>query len=489
MEQEQAVLPTPMEPNQEETAQEEQAPIKDVKTFWERLDEVLNQNNQMKERMNELLEQFPDTAPVGALYRSSVFQPERVCLSSNNSQEIQYTPGVEQNPQSGHQPGETFYQFRNRLQRALVNVKSIQLLSAVVPNVIQNIPDNQTIFFYYKIPRLSETAVAWSAISLYQPADVVTYNGSYYVALEPNQNVIPGSDPDTWYLSPVNGPNYYKIFANPEEVINVVILLPTFAYTADLLPGVNQTLFNRTFTSYGDLVDTLNACAQSAITASDPGDIEFTYNDTLNKIQMEGLSIDYYYLPCGYDDERINVYLANYLNDPFWSPPAPLQTPELNPYDMWSQGYTLNLRLGFTWNGQIPFFDGTDASEDLIQNALWNYLRPTDPVFIAPYQYDQDILTFNSYPDLVNTSTVRILCDVVQGSTEDTNEQVGLLSIIPMNTSNLGVTFYQNNFNNELTKIPKIITEIGITLINDQGQPFVLPNSAVVLLELAITYH
>ena len=489
------LLPTAEETQPEvveatEEAEAGEEPTKSVKNFWERLDEVFNLSKQTNQNLEQILEQFPETAPVGGVYRSAIFQPERVCVSSNNSQEVSftstYTPLTEI---EGHYPGETFYQFKNRLNRALVGVKSIQLLSATIPNAIANIPDRQTIFFYYKIPALSTDALPWSNLAIYQPGDVVTYLGNYYVAIDENNNVQPDTDSDIWYQQAVDGPNYYKIFTNPEELINVVILIPTFAYSPDLLVAGTENLFNRTFQDYQDLVDALNECANAASNASDPGDTEFTYNSRLNKITFEGLSLGYFYMPCGYNDQNIRTYLQGYALDPFWTPPVPLATPLLNPFDMWSPGNTLNVRLGFTWNGDIPFFDPQNTPVGGIQDALWNYIRPTDPAFLNPYVYQQEILTFNSYPDLVNTSCVRLLCDIVQGSTEDANEQVGLLSIVPINTNNLGVAFYQNNFNNELTKIPKIITEIGITMLTDQGLPFYLPNSAVVLLELGITYH
>ena len=115
-------------------------------------------------------------------------------------------------------------------------------------------------------------------------------------------------------------------------------------------------------------------------------------------------------------------------------------------------------------------------------------MRPSDPIYTVTVMA-QDRTTANSYPDLVNTSCVRIYCDVTLSSTEDSLGTKGLLSVVPVNTSNLGVGFYQNNFNNELTKIPQIISEVGITMLNDQGQPFYLPNSATVILELGITYH
>ena len=115
-------------------------------------------------------------------------------------------------------------------------------------------------------------------------------------------------------------------------------------------------------------------------------------------------------------------------------------------------------------------------------------MRGKDPVYLPP-DWTPNLLTANSYADLVNTSCVRVYCDTTFGSTQDSTGGGGLLSIVPVNTTNLGVGFYQNNFNNPLTKIPRIIPEINIRLLNDLGQPYLLPNSATVTLELAMEYY
>ena len=147
--------------------------------------------------------------------------------------------------------------------------------------------------------------------------------------------------------------------------------------------------------------------------------------------------------------------------------------------------------MGFTWNGVFPDPFTTDPYiNNNLPSCLFSYMRPADPILAT--NWATNVITANNYGDLVNTSCVRIYTDITLGSTEDTinnPEGEGLLSIVPVNASNLGVAFYQNNFNNELTKIPKIITEIGVRLANDQGFPFILPNSATVILEIAVSYY
>ena len=132
-----------------------QAPITDVGTFWQRLDEVLQlvkSGGTANNKLESILETFEETAQINQTpYRSFIFQPERMSITSNDDVIPNNEVVVEVvTKNGGHQPAETFSQFRIRFEKSLVNVKSIQLLSAVIPNAIQNIPDNQLI--YHDLP-------------------------------------------------------------------------------------------------------------------------------------------------------------------------------------------------------------------------------------------------------------------------------------------------------------------------------------------------
>ncbi len=471
-------------------------PIKDVQTFWNRLDEVLTLvktgGGAVNEKINEILESFPDKENINqSAYRSFIFQPERLFLTSNNDVQSATAVSYKTTTTEGHQPAETFSTFRIRLPRGLVNIKSVQLLSSVIPNAIQNLPDNQLIFFYYRLRSLNEADLgAWTPGQTYNPGDIVTYNGNQYtltaidVAAAPSP---PNLNP-SYLLIELGGvdftrPNYYDI--NSYNVQGI-FLNPTFGLPPEDTGQYN--LYNRTFQDYDDLIGALNACANSPSTASIPGDISFQYNAQLNKIQFLGSQVNtgnYYYLPCGYEDPNI----AEAMENPNNALQYLVQGYGLG--DMFTPGYNLNLRLGFTWNGLYPdpYVTNPYANQSLPQ-ILYFYLRKKDPGLTPiPVQWNQPLLTANSYGDLVNTSCVRIYCDFTLGSTQDSDGTGGLLSVVPINASNLGVGFYQNNFSNPLTKIPKILTEIGIRLLNDQGLPYILPNSATVSLELAIDYY
>lgn len=474
------------------TGQETQevVPTKSVKNFWERLDEVFTQNSELRQQMEDLVDQFPTEVRAASAYRSYIFQPERIAISSNEDVEPSRNL-AELQLGAGHQIAEMFSQFRVRFQKSLVNVKTLQLLSCVIPNAIQNIPDYSVCFFYYKIRNVTNSNLgAWSATTQYNPGDFVTFSASTFVCLRQNTNYQPvGGQLGVWWnpvTLPVDGtrPNYFDL--NDPDKLNVFYLVPTFGDVAEAQPAADEGIYNRTFQDYADLVASLNvAINANNINIGTPDDVQFYYDQTLNKIQMipnaTEVAAGYSYLPAGYEDPRVNA-MQTQLNTIY--------------ENMFLPGYTLNLRCGFTWNGIFPdpVAVGNPWTSSLFLNSLYWYIRPFDPVFAPVPAWDRQIITANSYPDLVNTSCVRVYADVALGSTEEgqivgQQQQTGLLSIVPVNATNLGVGFYQNNFNNPLTKVPRIISEIGIRLVNDQGQPFLLPNSATILLELGITYY
>lgn len=524
-------------PTQEEPIKT-QEPIKDVNTFWQRLDEVLQlvkSGGTVNNKLESILETFEETTQINQTpYRSFIFQPERMSISSNDDVLPSNQVSLNDLDNGGHQQAETFSQFRIRFAKSLVNVKSIQLLSAVIPNATQNIPDDQCIFYYYRLRNLITANLgAWAAPTIYFPGDIVTlggntyacitdsqginpsvtywaitsqkattawniatayvpgnlvlYNGFSYICITANTQITPGVIYWTQFTLPVDTtrPNYYDL--NPYR-IEIVSLKPTFGYPYEFTG--DALLYNRTFQDYNDLLTTLNACANNAQTASIPGDVVFLFNNTLNKFQVQGTETanGYFYLPCGYEDKNIDTLMTS-IN---YTAGNEGTSALLLGYDsnlIYSPNYTLNLRLGFTWNGIFlnPSAINPYTDTSLAQNVYW-YMRSQDPIY-GPNLWTPNLLTANSYCDLVNTSCVRIYCDTTFGSTQDGVGNGGLLSIVPVNTTNLGVAFYQNNFNNPLTKIPKIIPEMNIRLINDQGLPYYLPNSATVTLEIAMEYY
>ena len=94
----------------------------------------------------------------------------------------------------------------------------------------------------------------------------------------------------------------------------------------------------------------------------------------------------------------------------------------------------------------------------------------------------------NTYANLVNTAGIYLYVDFVQGSGEDSAGNGNLLSVIPINTANNSVGFYDKVTENTLKKIPSQIQSITVSMRDEIGNPFNLPNSAIVNFELGFSY-
>ena len=513
----------PMEETKEQ--EEQQQPTKSVKNFWERLDEVFNQNNELRERMNELVDQFPENERVSVFGKSALFQPERISINSKNSilySTVPAKPGYDE----GTIATEYYSGFRIRLQKSAVNIKSIQLLSAIIPVPQNSFPDNERFFGYYKLRTIANSSVgAWNPVGNYNLYDIITYNGTingyYYLRREynyrgayglgttyvqgdvvtylgnayyanfsntgviPTETIVnPGFPTTVWIQCPnptLDSPEDDSFFWGEVGVVGVVdndpnlldygnsnnfhyIEFLTFAGQNPEDYAVPIPAFNRLFSDYQDLVDNLNLAAANADNTDLPGELYFSYNQLYKKIQVEPVTPGdpYFYIPISYTDNNFAVTYP-YQNQP------------------------MNVRLGFTWDGSIP---GFTTKWDPNFNAFSNNdvdLALQDFIFGNNFN-EQDYLTFNTYPDLVYTSAIGLYVDFVGGSTQDSQGEGNLLSIVPLNTTQLGVAYYQNNFSNPLTKIPSILTEINITLKTDKGFPYYVPNQAIIQFELAIDY-
>jgi len=335
--------------------------------------------------------------------------------------------------------------------------------------------------------------------------------------------------------------------APSNQYLKMIRLLPSY-YKAELFePTLGQDDdqppnslygFNRTFTDYQDLATELaKSCADDpsydssiavgeVISIFEPDDISITYNSTLNKFIFTGNN-DYEYNT----QTQLATYLSAGYEDPIlWEAIDPVAFNPINAYSLQQftkarcSGYgdfpliagingqpykinkTLNLRLGFTWNGLYSdsFFpinatqlDSNTAKGTSVFIAFINRLRPIPEYYFidAPASivrgtgpFGNSEYTADYYANLVYTNTVSLYADFTGGSTYDSMTNTQLLACVPMNASNLGVAFYNTSLYCPLTKISDQIYEIEIRMLTDTGSPYVIPNSCVVSLELALTY-
>jgi hypothetical protein len=204
---------------------------------------------------------------------------------------------------------------------------------------------------------------------------------------------------------------------------------------------------------------------------------------------MTGNNINYAYLIAGYSDPNIPIKAAQ-LQTQSARGTSGLYTdtglPNI-PGQPYIPNETLALRLGFTYDGLIATKSGVPSQ------VQYMFYRPVPTVqagisYTSPYSASYTYVA-DTYCDLVRTNIVSIYTDIVGGSTMNSDGQGNnLLACIPVNTANLGVAFFQTTLDNKLTKVAEHFDEVNVEMRDDYGQPYSVPNSAVVSLEIALSY-
>lgn len=281
---------------------------------------------------------------------------------------------------------------------------------------------------------------------------------------------IPDTDLVFWYhkLSIVGG-----VLEDPSlSTLHCVRINPSF-YSRNLVSSIYP--INRYYNTYYDLLYDLNLA-----TANDmnnpyfiPNDIQFSFDISSNKFSFTGMDTNYYYRYAGYNDEFIQI-----------AGPV-LEVSTKNNFNIESIGgqpyavrQTLCKRLGFICSGVYP--------------VLTTLLYHTRPYLDSSYNVLNSSMTYTaeSYANLVYSQNVNVFCNITGGSAYS-SESGGIpnfLLSVPLNTTPLGVSYFNNTQSYPLTKIPREIYEISITLKTDNGEPFYFPQSENISLEIGFTY-
>jgi hypothetical protein len=449
-------------------------------------------------------------------------KPEKIAISSNNAE-----------PESNvynQQTGNSFCNFTINLPRAAVGIKSLELLNANIPQAQVCIPDESLIFYYYKIKSQVNSTINQTIFK-----ESPNINNMYYIRLLPS---------------------YYK----PDLIVNPQLygFNRSFNSYQDLATELSKACSN----------DLAYNSSIGQVEQFSPNDISITFNEEFNKFQMIGnnyltpwednsipiwnntinYSIDtiveyngsyyialednignippnhndiwklytypfYTYFSAGYEDPNVFTF-ANALFTIFTEWDFNFLSDEDVANRIYSipiqpilQYQTLNLRLGFTFNGIYNWSYNTNVGLNAnggsdILVSVFNRLRPV-PLYrtfaglggssgivnIGSTPFNNPTYTADSYANLVYSSIVNIYCSFIGPSTTDTQRNSSLLSIVPFNAGNLGITFYEPKISNKLTKITKDIYSMFFEFRREDGQPYYFPNSAIITLQFALSYE
>jgi hypothetical protein len=448
--------------------------------------------------MEDLLEQLPkEQGYERNQYRSYIFQPERVAIYSRDNVETNLT----NLPFTAKGTGQTapatdlyfyYYQFRVRLPRSCVGVKSVQLLSASLPPPQTSIPDSEIVFSYYKIPTngvqlaASGNSGVWQSTTTYGYLALVNSSGTYYISLQAgNLNNIPSTSPTYW----ANQGTFMSTY-NPYWPLLGASSLQSFQL-APMRDGYNTTEteqgygYNKIFLDYDDLVTQLNTANTNGYQSTTTNDVSFSVDPLTQRIVFRGADSQYFYMPLGYNDPNLPQYSESLFSDLGIVP----------------QIGSLQQRLGFSWDGVYPpttpvvaYTPGVSYTSYIAGTTVWDWalgLKASNPLM---RQGGTTLnLIFNAYANLCYSPTVSIYTNIVFSSTVESSETNtstnGLLQVVPVNTNQLGVSFFQSTFNRPLRKVAEIVDNIQIVLLTDRGIPYWIPNGTNVSIELGFSYE
>jgi hypothetical protein len=271
---------------------------------------------------------------------------------------------------------------------------------------------------------------------------------------------------------------YYKTAsANDIPVANDLHAIRLYPSTYIPPSGFTDFTLNGVYPSPTQFVATLNAAAATGgddntlNTLWEADDVVFAFDATINKITMTGTDNSSYYSLAGYNDPLVqasqasnDIEIANFDT-----------TTSRQPYLL---GYTLNLRCGFACDGvNIPLGSGTNLVSVKCANLTGTSFAGGLPIVA------------DSYPDLNYTGNVYVYSNIVANSGYGSVNKKNLLGVIPVDVPLGGLIQYLgHSADAKAKKVASEVYSIDIELRDDASQPFLLPDSANVNMELGFYY-
>lgn len=272
---------------------------------------------------------------------------------------------------------------------------------------------------------------------------------------------------------------YYKL-PNGTTVPSSTYLKAVRLYPNDYVPpaGFTNYSLNKFFNTPQELVDALNDAATtggddlSYNTLWSAGDITFAYDSDLNQIYFTGNTGGSYYCSAGYNDPNV---IASQLSTNIVTYNFDTSTSR-QPFVL---GYTLNLRCGFAMDGvNRPRQSGTNFLSNLCANLTGTSFDDGSPIYA------------DTFPNLNYTGTIYLYANIVGNSGYGSVNKKNLLGVVPVDVPQGGVINYDGHSAPAYAlKVSSEIYNIEVEMRDEANQPFYLPDSANVNVELNIIYQ
>lgn len=275
---------------------------------------------------------------------------------------------------------------------------------------------------------------------------------------------------------------YYYELPDATTVPTAAHLKAVRLYPDQYLPPAGFTAFKKNgyFTDPAALVAQLNLAASAGgdnVTYNTlwvSGGVTFTYSSTLKHIQWYGNTASKYYANAGWNDP---IVLASQA-DPTKITTYNFDTStSIQPF---APGFTLNQRIGYTLSGTCtpPLSFGAAVSNKIAN--LTGVAKITGSGGVVPH---------DSYPNLVYTQCIYLYTTTIGNAGLGNYGRKNLMAVVPVDVAPFGIVQFLGSYTGgEAHPLPDEIYSFTIEMRDDANQPFTLPDSANVNIELGLSY-
>lgn len=385
--------------------------------------------------------------------------------------------------------------FNNNLGVAILNAKQLHLLRATIPNVKLQIPDYQLVFFYYQLPDATTVpnSTHLKAVRLYAsdyvpPAGFTAYTKNTYFgdpttfATQLTTAAAASGDSATYNKLWVSGDVTFSYSTTTKQISFVGATNSKYYANAgfadpNVLAVMNNTATTVVSSATGDgTLGTYLVSSTAGIyvgsTVVITGAVTGGYNGTFTVTAVTG---------------NTSFVVANttptgsaFVNGKAVITPNVMLTYNFNAATSLQPmvaGLTMNSRVGYALSGVsvVPYSFGSQIAG--VAN-LTGVAKAT-AASVPP----------DSFPCLVYSQNIYLYSNLVGNQGLANYGKKNLIAVINVDVPSLGVIQFIASYNGaEAHPLPDEIYSVGIEMKDDNNQPWTLPLSANVNIELAVDY-
>jgi hypothetical protein len=385
--------------------------------------------------------------------------------------------------------------FNNNLGVAILNAKQLHLLRATIPNVKLQIPDYQLVFFYYQLPDATTVpnSTHLKAVRLYPsdyvpPAGFSTYTKNTYFgdpstfATQLTTAGAASGDSATYNKLWVSGDVTFSYSTTTKQISFVGATSARYYANAgfadpNVLAVMNNTATTVVSSATGDgTLGTYLVSSTAGIyvgsTVVITGAVTGGYNGTFTVTAVTG---------------NTSFVVANttptgsaFVNGKVVVTPNVMLTYNFNAATSLQPmvaGLTMNSRVGYALSGvSVPPYS---FGSQIAGVANLTGVAKATAASVPP----------DSFPCLVYSQNIYLYSNLVGNQGLANYGRKNLIAVVNVDTTSFGVIQFIGSYNGgEAHPIPDEIYAVNIEMRDDNNQPYTLPLSANVNIELAVDY-